>query len=227
MQRDWPVAPYSLLADGGEPERHFWLRADPVHLRLVRDQLVLADSTVFEISRGEAEALVETLNRHFAGELLFYPMHPERWYARPAHWPANLQAHLLPGIAGRIDFETTPLAAARGSGITAHLPTGPAAARFQVLMNEAQMLLHEHPVNLEREARGALPVNSVWFWGGGTIEHRVVNTATHATTPAATPRRRLRRSAPSGWCSPTIRSRAASPARQAPRSGRCRKTRRR
>jgi len=28
-QRDWPVAPYTLLADGGAPERHYWMRADP------------------------------------------------------------------------------------------------------------------------------------------------------------------------------------------------------
>src|SRR5258708_12867800 len=38
-QRDWPVAPYTLLADGGAPERDFWLRAHPVHLRLGRDTL--------------------------------------------------------------------------------------------------------------------------------------------------------------------------------------------
>src|SRR2546422_44380 len=32
-QRDWPVAPYTLLAAGGAPERHYWMRAGPVHLR--------------------------------------------------------------------------------------------------------------------------------------------------------------------------------------------------
>jgi len=32
------------------------------------------------------------------------------------------------------------------------------------------MLLHEHPANAEREARGAPVVNSVWFWGGGILE---------------------------------------------------------
>jgi hypothetical protein len=37
-------------------------------------------------------------------------------------------------------------------------------------MNEAQMLLHEHPVNAEREGRGALALNSIWFWGGGVID---------------------------------------------------------
>jgi hypothetical protein len=31
------------------------------------------------------------------------------------------------------------------------------------------MLLHAHPVNEQREARGALPVNGVWLWGGGRL----------------------------------------------------------
>src|SRR5207245_428748 len=62
-QRDWPVAPYTLLADGGAPERHYWMRADPVHLRVSRDSLGLADT--FEVSRAESEALVETLNPNF------------------------------------------------------------------------------------------------------------------------------------------------------------------
>jgi hypothetical protein len=34
-------------------------------------------------------------------------------------------------------------------------------------MNEAQMLLHTHPLNDEREARGQLRVGSLWWWGGG------------------------------------------------------------
>jgi hypothetical protein len=31
------------------------------------------------------------------------------------------------------------------------------------------MLLHEHPVNQQREARGAPVVNALWLWGGGTL----------------------------------------------------------
>src|SRR2546423_11819725 len=42
--------------------------------------------------------------------------------------------------------------------------------RFHALMNEAQMLLHEHPVNAEREARGEPALNSIWFWGGGVVD---------------------------------------------------------
>jgi hypothetical protein len=65
--------------------------------------------------------------------------------------------------------DTTPPSAARGTTIGDKLPSGADAARFRALMNEVQMLLHEHPVNTEREARGARPINSVWFWGGGTL----------------------------------------------------------
>src|SRR6266853_3636087 len=152
-QRDWPVAPYTLLADGGAPERHYWMRADPVHLRVSRDSLGLADT--FEVSRAESEALVETLNRHFGPTMLFYPMRPARWYVRFDKAP---------------ELQTTPAAAARGLAIDEKLPSGPDAMRFHALMNEAQMLLHEHPVNAGREARGAPALNSVWFWGGGVID---------------------------------------------------------
>jgi len=154
-QRDWPVAPYTLLADGGAPERRYWMRADPVHLQVGRDSLGLADSAAFDVSRAESEALVETLNRHFGQTMLFYPVRPARWYVRLEKAP---------------DMQTTPAAAARGLAIDEKLPSGPDAMRFHALMNEAQMLLHEHPVNAVREARGDLSLNSIWFWGGGVIE---------------------------------------------------------
>jgi len=153
-QRDWPVAPYTLLADGGTPEGYFWMRADPVHLSLTRNSLALAERAGFEVSREEAEALVETLNAHFGPALLFYPMHPERWYVRLQVSP---------------ELETTPPTAARDGLIADHLPTGTDAMRFHALMNETQMLLHEHPVNAAREARGAPELNSIWLWGGGIL----------------------------------------------------------
>src|SRR5207302_134289 len=152
-QRDWPVAPYTLLADGGAPERHYWMRADPVHLSVSRDSLGMADA--LEVSRAESEALAETLNRHFGPTMPFYPVRPARWYVRFDKAP---------------ELETTPAAAARGLAIDEKLPSGPDAMRFHALMNEAQMLLHEHAVNAGREARGELALNSIWFWGGGVID---------------------------------------------------------
>lgn len=152
-QRDWPVAPFTLLADGGSPGSHFWMRADPVNLSLGQDGLAF-EGTALDVSHSEAEALVAALNRHFGEAMAFEALHPERWYVK------------FPGAS---EVLTTPPSAAHGSAIGDKLPSGPDAMRFRALMNEVQMLLHEHPVNTEREARGAPAVNSVWFWGGGAL----------------------------------------------------------
>ena len=154
-QGEIPAAPYCLLADGGQPGEHYWLRADPVHLRLEGGRLVLADSGAFPVSQQEAENLTDSLNAHFAGDgLVFYPLRPDRWYLRVAQAPA---------------LETTPLAQAAGRSIDALLPRGTDGASWQARLNEIQMLLHGHAVNQQREAAGELAINSVWLWGGGGL----------------------------------------------------------
>ena len=40
-QQDWPLAPIASQADGGDPGTDYWLRADPVHLKLEGGRLVL------------------------------------------------------------------------------------------------------------------------------------------------------------------------------------------
>jgi hypothetical protein len=153
-QRDWPVAPYTLLADGGSPERHFWMRADPVHLHASHDSLILAGSGL-DVSHEEAAALIATLNRHFGEAMLFQAIEPTHWHVRLPQAP---------------DMQTTPPSHAGGAPIGDQLPSGPDAMLFQARMNEAQMLFHDHPVNAARETRGEPVLNSVWFWGGGTME---------------------------------------------------------
>ena len=37
---------------------------------------------------------------------------------------------------------------------------------WRKLLNEIQMIWHEHPVNLARTARGLPPINSLWLYGG-------------------------------------------------------------
>lgn len=154
-QIDWPVAPLTLLTDGGNAGREYWLRADPVHLRVERDQLILGDSGTFSVSQAEAHVLTEVLNRHFAEEgLIFHSLHPARWYLRLAQ-PPKLHTH--------------PVTAVAGKNLNDYLPTGADSLRWHGLCNEIQMLLHEHPVNQAREDRGEPPINSVWLWGGGTL----------------------------------------------------------
>jgi hypothetical protein len=77
---------------------------------------------------------------------------PLRWYA--AH-------ESLQGLA------SASLDRVIGRNVDAWLPAGPAARLMRRLQNEAQMLLHAHPLNEAREARGAMTVNSFWLSGCG------------------------------------------------------------
>jgi len=150
-----PAGALSVLADGTDPGNGLWLRADPIHLAIEREHATIVPSAAFPVTREEAEALCETLNRHFAAELTIYPLHPERWCAR-------LDAQIAPPLA------RSPLELAR-LPLKEHLPAGAEAKRWHALLNESQMLLHDHPVNAAREARGVPPINSLWFWGAGRL----------------------------------------------------------
>ncbi len=147
----------TVLADGapdGAPGTASWMRADPVHLRLHGDAMALVPSAAFAIAREEAEALCETLGRHFAGALALYPLRPERWCAR-------LEADMAVATE-------SPLAVA-GSDLDSQLAAGPDTRRWHALLNELQMLLHDHPVNRVRAECGAPAVNSLWLWGAGAL----------------------------------------------------------
>ena len=148
-----PLAPFSLRGDGGEPGRDYWMRADPVHLKLHGDRLILADASRLAVTPDEAREFVAALNSHFAGEgISFIAPSLPRWYLRTANAPR---------------LRTTPTTEAAGRNVEAILPDGDDGARWRKVINEAQMLLHQHPCNEARERRGQLAVNSVWLWGPG------------------------------------------------------------
>lgn len=147
------VASLSYWADRGAPPGPI-LRADPVHLQVENAGMRLIDSDAFHLSGHEADALVAWLARGFAdaGWRLEAP-HPGRWYL---HLPA-------------LDIATVPLPEAIGRDIQSRLPGGPQAKQWRRWLNEAQMLLHQSPVNEARATRGEPVVNSVWFWGEGSL----------------------------------------------------------
>ena len=153
-QHDWPIAPLTLEIDGSEPLDAYWLRADPVHLKVTRDRLLLVDNTLFDLALDEARSMSDTLNRHFGEQrITFHTPQAKRWYAKLARAP---------------ELVTHPIREAAGQDVQHYLPSGAEGLAWHRIFNEVQMLLHEHPVNESREARGDPPVNSVWFWGGGT-----------------------------------------------------------
>jgi hypothetical protein len=128
-------------------------------VRADRSCLRLYDSATFTIDAVEAAALVASFNDHFhaRGWRLVAPV-AQRWYLFPLEVP-----------------EITTVAPARiaGADLDGCLPAGRDAAQWHALLNEVQMLFHEHPVNHAREARGVVPVNSLWPWGGGVHPARI------------------------------------------------------
>lgn len=152
-QTDWPVAPYALLGEGIAPADGYWLRADPVCLRLMRNHMLLFGGAELAVTADEAQHWRDALQAHFGEDgLHFAAPHPLRWYVR------------LPDGGGPA---THPLAAVLGREIHPFLPVG---TRWLQLLNEIQMLLHADPRNATREEQGLAPINSVWLWGGGTLQ---------------------------------------------------------
>jgi len=146
---DWPVAGLTALIDGLPAQSAYWLRADPVHLQLHRDRMAVLAAPALQLTQDEADALSATLNAHFVGETLhIQAVQPARWYVT---CPAGLERALPPPsrVAGRA------------------LPGEPLPAPWHRRLTEIQMLLHEHPVNRAREARGEPAVNSLLLWGCG------------------------------------------------------------
>jgi hypothetical protein len=89
---------------------------------------------------------------------------PSRWYLR---LPREAR---LPTFTGPDE--------ALGADLFEHLPDGPEGRRWRSLLSEAQVVLHNHPVNAQRAAAGRPPVNSLWFWGAGVLPDHVTTRCT-------------------------------------------------
>lgn len=155
IEQDTPIAPLLARDADTDIDGGYVIVADPVLLVADRDDLVLVDR-VDDLTADESDALVAMLNRHFADDgVRFIELNSTTWVAR---------VDRAPGL------QTTPLDLARRRGLFPHLPAGPDARTWTGRQNEIQMLLHDHPVNVAREAHGRVPVTGVWFWGGGRAD---------------------------------------------------------
>lgn len=144
--------PVAAIETGGEGA---WLRADPVHLRVGREGVQLVPAAALAIVEDEAAALVEALNAHFREDrLVFVASAAGRWHVRV---PANE----LP--------RTVAPEEARGRDVALVFPEGSGSISWRRALTEAQMVLAAHGVNERRESAGKPAVNSVWFWGGGSL----------------------------------------------------------
>lgn len=153
-----------LLGDAADAS---WLSADPAWVQPDLTGVRLLACGQMQLSMDEAQSLATPLKPIFgdAGMILEISS-PDRWHLRmPSH-------DKLPDFAAPEQ--------ALGEDLFEHLPQGPDGRRWRALLNEVQVMLHQHPVNTERRARGLPPVNSLWLWGGGVLPQCVSTTLTGA-----------------------------------------------
>jgi hypothetical protein len=151
-----PVAALTRQADCGDAAGEVWLRADPAHVRADMATARMLACGELGLSTEDCQELLRPLKPLFgdSGFPIDAPV-PSRWYLRA---PAGAQLPVF-----------VPPDQALGDDLRLHLPDGHEGKRWRSLLNEAQIVLHNHPLNQQRAARGQLPVNSLWFWGGGSL----------------------------------------------------------
>jgi hypothetical protein len=139
-----------------------WLCLDPVRLSFHERSLIVDDPQRLALSAEEAAALAVALAPTFAPLGQLEVLSPGRWNLRLA--TAALVFRDLPDAIGRAALP---------------LPLDAPYAQWRQALNEAQMVLHAHPVNRAREAAGLPVVNSLWPWGGGRLPAAASMVSTH------------------------------------------------
>ncbi len=148
-----PFAAHAAAAAGIDTGDLAWALLTPVHWHLGTEQVSLVDPAALALDDAGSRALMEAVRPLFTGDgWLIAWCGPGAWFA--AHESlAELPTASLDRVIGR--------------NVDAWLGSDAEARRLRRLQAEVQMLLHGHPLNAEREARGLLPVNSVWVSGCG------------------------------------------------------------
>ena len=151
--QDWPLAALSRMGEGLDLGDANYFIAHPAHFALQRDHFTLDAPSA--ISVDEARQLIRDLNAHFAQDGLKFEQgsKPDTWFLCSSQ---------------TIVAQTFLWAEAHGRDVRPLMPQGEDGMRCRSIMNQAQMLLHEHPVNQARELNGLSPVNSIWLSGGAS-----------------------------------------------------------
>ncbi|MBP7081109.1 MAG: hypothetical protein KBA96_08355 [Rhodocyclaceae bacterium] len=148
-----PFAPLRRMGLTGETSSQRFLCVDPVNFSFVDRNVTVSEPDKLQLTTIEANALGEALGPVFQvfGELEI---------TAPASWHLKMHdtAPALPALMPLPDFI--------GRRADQGLPADP---QWRHLINEAQILLHNHPVNHAREERGLPRINSIWPWGGGNL----------------------------------------------------------
>ena len=170
-----PSNDVSLLALlGYEPETHYCAPAaleavalgvelaegeipvccDFVQLQSSHNDMVMKDFTAGGLSSEDAQLLLEALQDQIGEPSVRFHV------GEGSH---NLMVVQSPPLAKKLH----PPHELIGEGIRRFMPEGEECRELVYIMNQAQIILHNHPYNRARHSQGKDTVNSVWLWGTG------------------------------------------------------------
>jgi hypothetical protein len=140
----------------GERADGFWLRAQPIHFAAGLDRLTTIPlHGAARMSAAERKSLAPTFVDHLQSTgVELHDGADGEWLLR-SEVPLQVQT-VSPEFAAANPAEET-------------LPHGHDARGLRRLMTEMQMLLHEHPVNAQRQLRGLPALNAIWLHGEGML----------------------------------------------------------
>jgi hypothetical protein len=152
--RKLSLAAQAMRGFGLDPAGGTWFIVNPAHVEITRSHLLMTDMRRLGLLESHSRALFDSARPYVddTGNTLLYG-DAHTWFMRADRW------------AG---LDTASPDAATGMNLTDWLPSGPGATDYRKLQNEVQMLWHQHPANVEREARGFAAINAFWPWGAAT-----------------------------------------------------------
>lgn len=147
------LAALRLWGQTGDRPNVWVAAADPVYLEARLDHLCLYALAGAQWPGSDLQAIFDFLQKSLGDDTTF----------------AFVRVGKYGYLRGDEAMATASVSAAAidGQEPDEYMPSGESAAAYHRLSSEMQMCLHEHEINLRREAQGLMPVNSVWFWGGG------------------------------------------------------------
>lgn len=128
-----------------------WI-ADLAHVALSTSHVALADPAQLAVTEPEDQALFDAVAPWLDGTGITLAR------VSPGRWRAGLPADMAPPSASP--------AAVSGDRLDDWWPQDDSVRPWRRLLNEIQMIWHDHPVNAARAEAGKPPVNSLWLYGG-------------------------------------------------------------
>lgn len=152
----YPSAAVLRTGLSGERPNGFWLRAQPIHFAAGLDRLTTVPlHGQARMSAAERNSLAPTFVDHL--QSTGFELHD----GADGEWLLRSEAAL--------QVQTVSPEFAAANPAEEILPRGRDAGGLRRLMTEMQMLLHEHPVNTQRQRRGLPALNAIWIHGEGML----------------------------------------------------------